>query len=188
MSTARPRATLRALLRAITGRMPEGGSGTRHPAPAAAPQPVRDLEALERLPPLQRAVFALRDVFACGLPQIAAAMGCSQEACRRLAATVPAGAGQDTPRAWPRHVAGAHDVARLLAATLPALVRIGITVEQQPVDGRPGMVLRDRDGRILSALALDIADGRIHTLRVVPGPRHTQQCGETPPARRSQQP
>ncbi|PZF80294.1 RNA polymerase sigma-70 factor [Jiangella anatolica] len=40
---------------------------------------------LERLSPLERAVFVLRDVFAFGFPEIAAAVGRSEAACRQLA-------------------------------------------------------------------------------------------------------
>ncbi|WP_236062109.1 RNA polymerase sigma-70 factor [Actinacidiphila acididurans] len=40
---------------------------------------------LERLSPLERAVFVLREVFAFGFPEIAAAVGRSEPACRQLA-------------------------------------------------------------------------------------------------------
>ncbi|BBH69878.1 DNA-directed RNA polymerase sigma-70 factor [Actinoplanes sp. OR16] len=40
---------------------------------------------LERLTPLERAVFVLREVFAFGFPEIAAAVGRSESACRQLA-------------------------------------------------------------------------------------------------------
>jgi RNA polymerase sigma-70 factor (ECF subfamily) len=40
---------------------------------------------LERLSPLERAVFVLREVFAFGFPEVAAAVGRSQDACRQLA-------------------------------------------------------------------------------------------------------
>ncbi|MEU2655109.1 RNA polymerase sigma-70 factor [Streptomyces sp. NPDC007325] len=41
---------------------------------------------LERLTPLERAVFVLREVFAFGFPEIAAAVGRSEAACHQLAA------------------------------------------------------------------------------------------------------
>jgi RNA polymerase sigma-70 factor, ECF subfamily len=40
---------------------------------------------LERLTPLERAVFVLREVFAFDFPEVAAAVGRSEEACRQLA-------------------------------------------------------------------------------------------------------
>ena len=41
---------------------------------------------LERLSPLERAVFVLREVFAFPYPEVAAAVGRSEAACRQLAA------------------------------------------------------------------------------------------------------
>ncbi len=40
---------------------------------------------LERLSPLERAVFVLREVFAFGFPEVASAVGRSETACRQLA-------------------------------------------------------------------------------------------------------
>lgn len=137
----------------------------------AEPQPAEPLSTaavllLERLFPLERAVFVLREIFGCGLPEIASAVGCSQAACRRLAAAVSMvsdGGGAVVP--WPRRIDGAEQVARVLAAIVPALLRIGVTMESQQVSCRPGAVFRDRTGRVLSALSLDVFDGRIQTIR-----------------------
>jgi RNA polymerase sigma-70 factor (ECF subfamily) len=38
------------------------------------------------------------------------------------------------------------------------------------VNGQPGAILRDRDGKVLDALALDVLDGRIQTIRSVINP------------------
>ncbi|MFH8620066.1 sigma factor-like helix-turn-helix DNA-binding protein [Streptomyces sp. NPDC017979] len=124
--------------------------------------------ALEGLPPVERAVFVLREVFAWRLPDIAAALGCSAQACRRLAAAVPGFDGGDEPGEGALCVVGAASVARLLTATVPPLLHIGLSLEQWPVDGGPGVVIRDRNGEVRGALALDFVDGRIHTIRAVP--------------------
>ncbi|MFD8572215.1 sigma factor-like helix-turn-helix DNA-binding protein [Streptomyces sp. NPDC059639] len=128
------------------------------------------LSALEGLAPLERAILVLRDAFACHPPQIAAAVGCSEEAVRRLAAAMPEfddGRGAPSARIW--RIAGAENVARALVATVPPLVEIGITLEPRPVGGRPGVILRDRGGEIRGFLVFDITGGRIRTVRVLPG-------------------
>jgi RNA polymerase sigma-70 factor (ECF subfamily) len=60
---------------------------------------------------------------------------------------------------WGTHIIGAENVARVLAALVPPLLRIGGVVEPQQVNGQPGAIVRDRDGNVLSALGLDILDG-----------------------------
>ncbi|MFJ3671297.1 sigma factor-like helix-turn-helix DNA-binding protein [Streptomyces sp. NPDC090106] len=138
------------------------------------------LSLLARLPPLERAVFVLRDVLGCGPAQIASAVGCSEAACHRLAAAVSRAGDGGTPP-WPRRVVGADHVAEVLAGIVPPLVRVGVTLEPRQVDDRPGAVFRDRNGTVLSALALDILDGRIQTIRWVgdPGPPWDRRTVET---------
>ncbi|SNX88187.1 RNA polymerase sigma-70 factor [Streptomyces sp. TLI_55] len=137
-----------------------------HPPPQPAPSPSAAAVALlEGLPPLERAVFVLREIFGCGPPEIAAALGRTQAACDRLAAAVPrAGDGRGTNR-WPGRIEGAEAVARALAAIGPSLTRIAVTMEPQQVGRRPGAVFRDREGTVLCALAFDVLEGRIQTIR-----------------------
>ena len=151
----------------------------RPPAPAGPP-PRDAVSRLERLPPLERAVLVLREAFGCDLPRIASALGRPEAACRRLAA---AASGPDGPdgQPWPRHIAGAEHVARVLAAIVPALIAIGVTMERRQVDHRPGAVFRDRDGTVLGALTLHILDGRIHTIHWVTDPDGPGPPPPTPP-------
>ncbi len=69
-----------------------------------------------------------------------------------------------------RAVAGAENVARLLATVYPLMARVGITFEPHQVNGQPGALFRDRDGGVLHILALDVLDGRIQTIRSVINP------------------
>ncbi|WP_396991902.1 RNA polymerase sigma-70 factor [Nonomuraea phyllanthi] len=69
-----------------------------------------------------------------------------------------------------RIVAGAGKVARVLAAVVSPLERLGVVLEPHEVNGQPGAVLRDGDGRVVTTLALDILDGRIQTIRSVTNP------------------
>ena len=71
---------------------------------------------------------------------------------------------------WARGIIGAENVARVLVATFPRLVRIGAVVEPREVNGQPGAIFRDRDGKVLNTWTLDILDGRIQTIRTVSNP------------------
>lgn len=142
----------------------------RRPAERTEASATAALSLLDRLGPLERAVFVLREVLGCHTAQIASAVGCSEAACHRLAAAARAGDGSGTAPPWPRRIAGAEHVARVLATIVPALGRVGVTLEPRQVGHRPGAVFRDRNGTVLSALALDIRDGRIQTIRWVRDP------------------
>lgn len=171
---------------------------------------------LERLSPLERAVFVLREVFAFGFDDISAAVGRSEAACRQLlvrarrhmeagrprfeavrkkreelatrffdalregdvaglqellaadVAMVGDGGGKAPQLA--RAVMGASNVARLLVSFIPWLSRIDVTFEPHELNGQPGAIFRDRDGKVLHTLALDVLDGQIQTIRTVINP------------------
>ncbi|MFF9620224.1 RNA polymerase sigma-70 factor [Streptomyces griseosporeus] len=171
---------------------------------------------LERLSPLERAVFVLREVFAFGFDEVASAVGRSEAACRQLLVRARRHMREGRPRfaaderertelagrffdalkngdvtalrgvlsadvelvgdgggkapQLARAVVGAEGVARLLAAVYPLMARIDVTFEPHEVNGGPGAVFRDRDGRVLHVLALDVADGRIRAVRSVLNP------------------
>ena len=178
---------------------------------------------LERLSPPERAVFVLREVFGFGFPEVASAVGRTQEACRQLAVRarrhMDAGrtrfeadrrarenlaarffvalregdvdglrellaadvqligdGGGKVPQ-FARAIAGAGHVAGVLAANIPWLVRIDVTVQPHQVNGQPGAVFRDRDGKVLSTFALDILDGQIQTIRSVSNPDKLRHLG-----------
>ncbi|OXY91406.1 RNA polymerase sigma-70 factor [Streptomyces diastatochromogenes] len=171
---------------------------------------------LERLTPLERAVFVLREVFAFGFPEVASAVGRSEAACRQLAvrarrhmdagrprfeadrrereqlarrfldafregdvdalrellaadASLVGDSGGKAPQ-WRPAFHGAGNVSQVLAALLLSYVRVGCAMEPHEVNGQPGAIFRDREGRVLNTWALDILDGRIHTIRSVLNP------------------
>ncbi|MFI6713172.1 RNA polymerase sigma-70 factor [Nonomuraea sp. NPDC050478] len=171
---------------------------------------------LERLSPLERAVFVLREVFGFGFPEVAAAVGRSEAACRQLAVRARRHMTEGRPRfeadrrerealasrffdalregdvaglqellaadvsmvgdgggkapQLARAVAGAGNVARLLASVFPRMALIDVAFEPHDVNGEPGAIFRDRDGKVLHTLALDVLDGRIQTIRAVINP------------------
>ena len=80
------------------------------------------------------------------------------------------GDGGGKAPALARSIIGAEKVARVLASTFPWLVRIDVTLEPHEVNGQPGAIFRDRDGKVLYTLALDVLDGQIQTIRSVSNP------------------
>ncbi|MGC5022436.1 RNA polymerase sigma-70 factor [Micromonospora sp. DT47] len=170
---------------------------------------------LERLSPLERAVFVLREVFGFSFREVASAVERSEAACRQLAMRARRHMEAGRPRfeadrkerdelagrffdafkegdvdalrellaadvhmvgdgggkapQW-KPILGAENVARVLAGIVPPFVRIGGVVEPHEVNGQPGAIFRDRDGKVLNTLALDILDGRIQTIRSVINP------------------
>ncbi|MBQ1089199.1 RNA polymerase sigma-70 factor [Streptomyces sp. B93] len=171
---------------------------------------------LERLSPLERAVFVLREVFGFGFPEIATAVGRSEPACRQLAVRsrrhMEAGrprfdadrrereelaerfigafregdmnglrellaadvqlvgdSGGKAPNLR-KGVYGAQNVARLLTALIPVFAQIGGRMESRQVNGEPGAVFRDRDGKVINTMSFDILDGRIQAIRTVVNP------------------
>ncbi len=71
---------------------------------------------------------------------------------------------------WAKAVTGAGTVARLLASIMPWLVRIGVQVDPHEVNGQPGAIFRDRDGKVLNTWTLDVLDGQIQMIRSVQNP------------------
>ncbi|KOV99207.1 RNA polymerase sigma24 factor [Streptomyces sp. NRRL WC-3723] len=171
---------------------------------------------LERLSPLERSVFVLREVFGFGFDEVAAAVGRSEAACRQLlvrarrhmqagrprfeadreerqelatrffdalkdgdlgglqdllAADVQlVGDGGGKAPQLARAVSGNENVARLLASVFPLMARIDVTFEPHEINGQPGAIFRDRDGKVLHILALEVLDGQIQTIRSVINP------------------
>jgi len=178
---------------------------------------------LERLTPLERAVFVLREVFGFAYADVASAVGRSEPACRQLAARARQHMDTGRPRfeaervkreqlaerffaafrdgdvaalrdvlaadvalvgdnggkapLFAERIVGADHVARLLAALVPPFVRIGGAVEAHEINGQPGALIRDADGGVLSAFALDILDGQVQTIRTVLNPDKLRHLG-----------
>ena len=72
--------------------------------------------------------------------------------------------------AFARGVVGADNVARVLAANFPLLANVEAVVEQRVLNGQPGAILRDRDGKVAGTMTLDVLDGRIQAIRSVVNP------------------
>ncbi|MDT7847521.1 RNA polymerase sigma-70 factor [Streptomyces justiciae] len=178
---------------------------------------------MERLSPLERAVFVLREVFAFDFPEIAAAVGRSQAACRQLAVRARRHMDEGRPRfeadrkecaqlaerffdalrkgdvdslrrqlaadvqlvgdgggkapQLARSVSGADTVAKLLASFYTTLARVDVALETHQVNGRPGAILRDRDGKVLNSWTLDVLGGQIRAIHSVTNPDKLAHLG-----------
>jgi RNA polymerase sigma-70 factor, ECF subfamily len=194
---------------------------------AAYPDPERSAELadsvsmaalllLERLSPVERAVFVLHDVFAYSYSEIGQIVGETEVNCRQLASRARKRMGQERPRfdadrrerdeladrffyaltegdvdglrellaadvqvygdgggkapQWTRVVVGIDKVARMFAGLRSRIGGAGVGVERHEVNGQPGAVLRDREGRTINVMVLDVLDGRIQAIRSVINP------------------
>jgi RNA polymerase sigma-70 factor (ECF subfamily) len=180
------------------------------------------LVLLERLSPLERAVFVLREVFGFDFPEIATAVGRSEAACRQLAVRARRHMEAGRPRfeadrrereelagrffdafregdvdalrellaadvrmigdgggkapLW-KPINGLDKVTGILGFMVTGFTRIGCTLQTHLVNGQPGAIVRDRDGRVVTTWALDVVEGRIQTIRAVLNPDKLAHVG-----------
>lgn len=84
---------------------------------------------------------------------------------------------------WGAGIFGAENVARVLASLVAPFHKIGGSVELRSVNGQPGAIFRDHDGKVVNTLALDIAGGQIQTIRAVINPDKLGHIGPVADAR-----
>jgi RNA polymerase sigma-70 factor, ECF subfamily len=203
----------------VTGNEPDAAAH----AEAADSLSLAFLALLERLSPVQRAVFLLHDVFGYGYDELAALVGKSEDNCRQIAARARRhveagrprfeasrrqreelarrffaaieqgdtdglvgllaadavlygdGGGKAPALAAPVH--GAVRVARFLVGLARRGRAVGMGARPAEINGHPGLVTLDPEGRVLGVLALDIAEGRVQTVRSIVNPDKLRHLG-----------
>lgn len=179
---------------------------------------------LERLSPLERAVFVLRDVFDFGFAEIADTVERSEPAVRQLAARARRHMREGRPRfevdrrkrldladsffealregdldrlqgllaadvetvndaggkgGGQGGSFGAERAARIMVATVPPLLASGASMETCELNGYPGAILRDAEGRVVGTWVLDILDGQVQAIRSITNPDKLGHLGPT---------
>ena len=175
------------------------------------------LTLLERLSPVERAAFLLREVFEYPYDEIAGVIGRSEDNARQLVSRARRHIDAEQPRfdvsrelqeelterfmeatqsgdtdgliellaadvvvyadgggkaqAPRRTLHGRDHVARFMVGIArPERGAAGITIEPIDVNGHPGRLARDVDGRPVAVLTLDVADGQVQAVRIVANP------------------
>jgi RNA polymerase sigma-70 factor (TIGR02957 family) len=98
------------------------------------------------------------------------------------------GDGGGNARGLPRPVYGRDRVCRMFAGFYRNFSRFGIEIRPTWINGQPGTLNFDGDGRLLNVFVLDITDGVIHTIRSIINPDKLGHLGYplSPLARREQ--
>jgi RNA polymerase sigma-70 factor (ECF subfamily) len=181
------------------------------------------LVLLERLSPVERAVFLLREVFDYGYQDIARITDKSEANCRQIftrarkrigarqaryqatteqsqallqsflaaahdgdlgqlvdllaadAVFCGDGGGKATAIAAPLH--GRDRIAAFLLGIFSQILPLGVRAEPATVNGGPGIITRDCQGKVVSVLSLEVLDGVIQTLRSVVNPDKLRHLG-----------
>ncbi|HWH93219.1 MAG TPA: RNA polymerase sigma-70 factor [Baekduia sp.] len=182
------------------------------------------LLVLERLTPVERAVFLLREAFDYTFAEIAEVVGKTPDNCRQIAArarrhviaakprfepsraareslakrfmtaaqegdmaglvamladdAVFTGDGGGQATAFPQPLVGAERIAHALRALFRQAARAGdVVVTLTEVNGQPGWIAREADGRVIAVMALDIVGDRVIGIRSVVNPDKLAHLG-----------
>jgi RNA polymerase sigma-70 factor (ECF subfamily) len=185
------------------------------------------LALLERLTPVERAAYLLREVFGYDYAEIARVVDKSEANCRQLVSRARRHIDEGKPRfeasrqkrfelaeqfmaaaqrgdmdglvsllagdvafygdgggiatALPRPMFGREAVARFLLGVFRRGRLLDASVQMVEVNGQPGAVTTDAEGRVISVFSLDIVDGQVQTIRGVVNPEKLHHIGPTSP-------
>jgi RNA polymerase sigma-70 factor (ECF subfamily) len=181
------------------------------------------LLVLERLSPVERAVFLLHDVFDYGYDEVARIVGKTEDNSRQIAARARRHVTEMKPRfeasrqkreeladrffgavedgdmdelvdllssdvmvvgdnggtkpAWPRPIVGRDRVVKLLVGMGRQTREMGVTIRRARINGQPGALFLDREGRLMYVMLIDVSGGAVQTVRSVINPAKLRHLG-----------
>ena len=77
----------------------------------------------------------------------------------------------------PRPIFGGDHVATLILGIFERAKRMGITIEPALVNGGPGVITHDAQGKVVSVLSLEVLDGVVQSIRGIVNPDKLQHLG-----------
>jgi RNA polymerase sigma-70 factor, ECF subfamily len=89
------------------------------------------------------------------------------------------GDGGGKGQAIPAPIYGRERVARLIRGLGRRLQQLGISARPAQVNGQPGAVSFDQDGKPVAVVAFDLLDGQVHAIRSVVNPDKLRHLGAT---------
>jgi RNA polymerase sigma-70 factor, ECF subfamily len=108
----------------------------------------------------------------------AAQLGDTNALVELLAADVVVyGDGGGKAPAWTEPIYGRERVAKLMVATLAQVGPLGGSVVTTELNGQPGAMFVDEEGRIAAVMSLEIADGVVQTIRGITNPDKLAHLG-----------
>ena len=87
------------------------------------------------------------------------------------------GDGGGKAPSWPKPIYGRDRVAKLMAGTFAQAAGLDAVLELTHVNGQPGVMFTDPEGRIGAVMSFEIADGVIQTIRGVVNPDKLAHIG-----------
>jgi RNA polymerase sigma-70 factor (ECF subfamily) len=87
------------------------------------------------------------------------------------------GDGGGKAPSWPEPIYGRERVAKLMVGTLAQAARLGGSVVTTELNGQPGVMFVDEEGRIAAVMSLEIADGVVQTIRGITNPDKLAHLG-----------
>ena len=87
------------------------------------------------------------------------------------------GDGGGKAPSWLQPIYGHERVAKLMAGTFAQARRLGASVQPTQLNGQPGLMFVDDEGRIGAVMSLEIAEGVIQAIRGVTNPDKLAHLG-----------